>query len=146
MANPNPNFINVPLAFVADASSGPNTTKTTSVGPVTLPAAVNDQAQVQLRIITADANGADEWIGVDNIHVHGNLPPVIDLKTGATLNYVENDPLTPIAPTGTVIDGDSGDFNTGALIPSHVLMIEESPYNGGFTSFTPGLPNAPTRL
>src|SRR5262249_45249017 len=46
---------------------------------VTLPAAVDNQSKVQLRIITANAAGEDEWIGIDNIVVSAfsNAPPVL---------------------------------------------------------------------
>src|SRR5205823_3566229 len=62
-------FTNVPAGFVADASTGP--TLATLVTPVsaTLPANAANQPQVQVRIITHDANGPDEWIGVDDIVV-----------------------------------------------------------------------------
>lgn len=65
------NFINVPAAFVADASTGPSLA--TFVTPVSavLPAGANNQALVQIRIITNDAAGADEWIGIDDISVTG---------------------------------------------------------------------------
>src|SRR5690606_33000504 len=62
------NFINVPEAFVADASAGPAQTMETPVS-VTLPAAVDNQALVELRIMTTDAAGSDEWIGIDDIVV-----------------------------------------------------------------------------
>ncbi len=76
------NFINVPEAFVADASNGPGLTKETQVS-VTLPAAVDNQALVELRIMTADAVGSDEWIGIDNVSVvaggGGKVDPVINV-------------------------------------------------------------------
>ncbi|MDQ4120766.1 MAG: DNA/RNA non-specific endonuclease [Acidobacteriota bacterium] len=69
------NFTNVPAAFVADASTANAATLVTPVG-VALPAAVNNQPLVQLRIITANAFGADEWIGIDDIAItpNGTLP------------------------------------------------------------------------
>lgn len=70
------NYTNVPAGFVADASTGPD--EATEVTPVAaaLPSAVNNQSLVQLRIITANAVGSDEWIGIDdiNITVNGTLP------------------------------------------------------------------------
>ena len=64
-------FINVPAAYVADASDGPSLTKETPVS-VTLPANANNQATLQLRIMTTNATGNDEWIGIDNISVTGS--------------------------------------------------------------------------
>ncbi len=64
-------FTNVPAGFVADASGGPSTaTKVTAV-QATLPAAADNQAIVQVRVMTANASGNDEWIGVDDILVKG---------------------------------------------------------------------------
>ena len=63
------NFTNIPAAYVADATIG-NATMTTHVS-VTLPAAVDNAALVQLRIMTTNAVGNDEWVGVDNISITG---------------------------------------------------------------------------
>ncbi len=74
------NFINIPSAFVADASSGPSLATLTNQINAVLPAAVNNQSQVQVRIITTNAIGNDEWIGIDNINITStpiSAPPVI---------------------------------------------------------------------
>jgi hypothetical protein len=62
-------FTEVPGAFVADATTGPG--QATLVTPVTavLPAAADDRPLVQLRVITTNANGQDEWVGIDDIEV-----------------------------------------------------------------------------
>ena len=65
-------FVNVPAGFVADASSGPSLATLVTTVSATLPAAADNQALVQVRIITANAAGADEWIGIDNITVAGS--------------------------------------------------------------------------
>lgn len=86
------NFINVPEAFVADASAGPGATIETPVS-VTLPAAVDNQALVELRFMTSDAPSSDEWIGIDDIVV----------TAGAT----GGDPVLGIAGS-SVVEGDAG--------------------------------------
>ena len=64
-------FTNVPAAFVADATTGPSlATLVTSVN-VPLPAAVDNQSLVQLRVMTTNAAGSDEWVGVDDISITG---------------------------------------------------------------------------
>ena len=63
-------FTNLPAGYLADATIGPNQTKFTNVS-VTLPAACNNQAEVQLRIMTTNATGNDEWVGIDNISISG---------------------------------------------------------------------------
>jgi hypothetical protein len=67
-------FAAVPGGFVADATTGPGTA--TLVTPVSgvLPAAADDQPLVQLRILTTDAVGQDEWVGVDDIEVDAGGP------------------------------------------------------------------------
>ena len=55
---------NVPGGFVANANNGGDTNLV-----VTLPADANNQAQVEIRVITADAVGSDAFIGVDDIVV-----------------------------------------------------------------------------
>ncbi len=118
------NYINVPAGFVSDASTG-GTTKTTSVA-ATLPAAANEQQFVQVRIITTDSNNiaspaGDEWVGVDDILIHGNLPPVISLNS-SQLDYTENDPLTPIDSAMGLNDPDSSDFNGGVLTVDYAAV------------------------
>jgi hypothetical protein len=62
-------FQNAPGGFVADATTGPGeATARTDVRTV-LPAAVDNQELVHLRVITTDAVGRDEWVGVDDIEV-----------------------------------------------------------------------------
>ncbi len=64
-------FTNVPAGFIADASAGPSLTTDTPVS-ITLPSAVENQSQLEVRIITNDAGGNDEWIGIDDILVTSN--------------------------------------------------------------------------
>ena len=66
------NFINVPAGYVADASTGPSLATLVTPVLVTLPAAVDNQAQVQVRIITTNALNSDEWIGIDDINISGS--------------------------------------------------------------------------
>jgi len=60
-------WINVPAAYIDDATSGPNTFKADTPVAATLPDEANDAAQLQVRIITTNAVGNDEWVGVDDI-------------------------------------------------------------------------------
>jgi hypothetical protein len=73
------NWTNVPAAFISDATFGPSSAGDSFLVDVTLPGAVDNQAKVQLRIITTNAAGNDEWIGIDDIAVSAfsNAPPVI---------------------------------------------------------------------
>jgi len=70
------NFVNVPSAYVADATTGPSLATLVTAVSVELPAAVDDNAQVQIRILTTNAANGDEWVGVDNLSVTGSAIPV----------------------------------------------------------------------
>ena len=84
-------YTNVPAAYVADGTTVNTATQVTPVN-VTLPAAADNQAMLQLRIMTTNAAGNDEWVGIDDISITGtplatDLPPtVIDVTPddGAT--------------------------------------------------------------
>jgi Subtilase family len=61
------NFINVPSAFVADATQvGTGTSNSVNV---VLPTGADKQSFLQLRIITSNAAGTDEWVAIDQINV-----------------------------------------------------------------------------
>lgn len=62
-------WTNVPAAYIADASSGPSLATQVTAVSVTLPPEANGQSQLQVRIITTDSVGSDEWIGIDDISV-----------------------------------------------------------------------------
>jgi hypothetical protein len=66
-------WTNVPAAYVADATTGGNPNPTVLVTPVAviLPAAADNASQLQIRIMTANAPGNDEFVGVDNIVIEG---------------------------------------------------------------------------
>ncbi|MEP6850527.1 MAG: DNA/RNA non-specific endonuclease, partial [Acidobacteriota bacterium] len=69
------NFTNIPAGFVSDATTGPNLATLVTPVNVTLPAACENQPLVQLRIITSNATGSDEWVGIDDINIGGATGP-----------------------------------------------------------------------
>ncbi|MGZ3181869.1 MAG: Ig-like domain-containing protein [Telluria sp.] len=83
-------WTNVPGGYVADASTGGSATQVTHLD-LNLPAAVNNQSQVEIRVMTSNAVGSDEWIGIDNIAVTSNAisadhtPPTLTSTTPAEL-------------------------------------------------------------
>lgn len=76
------NFTNLPAGFVADATTGPSQATLVTPVSVTLPAACENQPLVQLRVITSNAAGSDEWVGVDDINVTagGGGQPVLTIN------------------------------------------------------------------
>ena len=60
-------FAAVPGGYVADATSGPGEATQVTRVSVNLPAAADGQPLVQVRVITTNAAGQDEWVGIDDI-------------------------------------------------------------------------------
>lgn len=79
-------WVNVPNGYFSDITED-NATPTTHVS-LTLPLDAMGEPQLQVRIMTTNASGKDEWVGIDNINVaiacfvrgtlirtpHGELP------------------------------------------------------------------------
>lgn len=83
---------NVPGGYVADATGGPNSANPLLETPVsvTLPSDANNAAMLQVRIITTNAVGNDEWVGIDDIRVTsagstGNVPGVLSIADASTI-------------------------------------------------------------
>ena len=62
-------FLNLPDGFVADATTGPSEATLVTPVRVLLPSEAENRPLVQLRILTANAVGNDEWVGVDDLLV-----------------------------------------------------------------------------
>ena len=104
------NFTNLPAGYVADATTANTATQTTPVS-VTLPAAANNQPEVQVRIITTNAVGFDEPVGIDDIAI-----------TGTPLSGGVNQPIAASCPAATVIDQGAGStISLGATDPDSVV-------------------------
>ncbi len=117
-------WINLPAGYISDASSGPSLATLVTPISVTLPASVSNQAQVQVRIITNDAVGSDEWIGIDDIAV-----------TSVALDVVPVQPGTFSIDDVTLNEGDAGttDFTftvTRALGDDGAVSVDYSLQNG----------------
>ncbi|MEZ5439931.1 MAG: Calx-beta domain-containing protein [Lysobacterales bacterium] len=95
-------WTNVPAAYVADASTGPGLATLETPVSVTLPAAANDQAEVQVRIMTSNAPGNDEAVGVDDIVV-----------TSAAMGPV---PAILVTPTNGLFTNESGGTATFEVV------------------------------
>jgi hypothetical protein len=65
-------FTNLPAGFVADATTGPSLATLTTPVDVTLPAEAEGQPLVQVRVLTTNAVGNDEWVGIDDIRATGD--------------------------------------------------------------------------
>jgi len=90
-------FTNVPEAYIADATDAYAATRVTHVS-VALPELVENQALIQLRIMTANAIGKDEWVGIDNIAIGSSYMP----DDAPTVSAV-----SPLADTAGVLPDSS---------------------------------------
>jgi len=107
-------FINVPTGFVADATSGPSLATLTTAVSAVLPAAADNQPVVQVRIITANAVGNDEWVGIDDISITG-------MAIGGGGGEV-NQPIVTSCPVGsTFAQGTGGSLSLSATDADSVV-------------------------
>ncbi len=79
------NYTDIPAGFVADATTGPSLATLVTAVSVTLPAAADNQPVVQIRIMTTNAVGNDEWVGIDDILIF--VPSAARLDSFAANGY-----------------------------------------------------------
>lgn len=65
------NYTSIPGGYIMDATTGGSATQVTALN-LTLPANANNQSLLQIRVITTNAGGNDEWVGVDDINITGD--------------------------------------------------------------------------
>mgnify|MGYP000855187282 CR=1 FL=1 len=124
-------FTNLPAGYVADATSGPSlNTQSTPVSAM-LPAAADNQALVQVRIITSNASGNDEWVGIDDIAITGTPgsggvdQPIVTHCPGLNLNAGESGSVEltasdsdGIVNAASITSGAIAGIELGALTPA----------------------------
>lgn len=127
-------------AYIADASAGPTLPQPVTHVDITLPAAANNQPVVEIRILTTDAAGSDEWIGIDNIVVSSKAlvvvtdttPPTIaasspadnsaNVAANANLTVTFSEAVTLGTGNITLTDG-AGDVRTIAITDSSQVSL-----------------------
>jgi predicted extracellular nuclease len=72
--SPNGTWTNVPGGYFADVTTGGSATQVTSLD-VILPAGANNSPTLEIRIMTTNAPGSDEWVGIDDINVSSVAGP-----------------------------------------------------------------------
>jgi len=109
--SPTSAWIDVPAGYVADATDQGTATKVTAVD-ATLPAEANNAATLEVRVITTNAVGNDEWVGVDDIVVSsapaggGGAPGLLRIADASVGEG--NDGTAVIAFEVTRVGGASG--------------------------------------
>ena len=98
-------WTNIPAGYIADATAPVAQAKKVTHITANLPANAWNQAQVQFRVLTANANGADEFIAVDNVSVTGTNsggPTPTNTSPAPTATHTQPGPTpTNTQPTGT---------------------------------------------
>lgn len=100
-------WTNVDGGYLADATSGPSLATLVTHVSVTLPAAANGQGQVQVRLMTTNAAGNDEFIGLDNI-------------------VVSSAPAGPVATTVSVSDASITEGDAGTALLTFTLTRSDN--------------------
>lgn len=96
-------FTDIPEAYIPDATEPNAATKVTPIN-VLLPSAVDNQPVVQLRFITTNASGNDEWVGIDDIHIFDEPTPptAVGMASPASAQRGDGVTFTAAVTLGTV--------------------------------------------
>jgi predicted extracellular nuclease len=86
-------FTNLPAGYIADATTAGSATQVTARN-VALPAAADNQASVFVRVMTSNAAGNDELVGIDDINISA---------TGGTSALALTNPGPQSSTVGTAI-------------------------------------------
>ena len=104
-------YTNLPDGYIADATTALTATQVTA-RTVALPAGVDNQASVFVRVLTTNAVGNDEWVGIDDV--------TISATTGSSaLSLTNPGPQTstvgtPISPLTLTAGGGTSPYAFGA--------------------------------
>lgn len=132
-------WTNVADAYVADVTTGGASGQSTAFD-VILPADVNGQDKVQVRILTTNAAGSDEWVGIDDIHVSSAALGVSGTAVSiADASVTEADDGTQVM-TFTVTRADNlGEFTVDfATADGSAVAGSDYAATSGTLSFTAG--------
>ncbi len=131
------NYTNVAAGYVADATTGPSLATLVTPVSVDLPTTLQGQPQAHLRIMTTNAVGNDELVGIDDINITcqpaANLPPVaVDDNQNTTLNV-------PLVVNGSVLTSNDSDPEMQSLTVTAVGNAVNGTVglSAGVVTFTP---------
>jgi DNA/RNA endonuclease G (NUC1) len=128
-------YTNIPAGFVNDASND-DATLVTPVS-VNLPAALENQPLVQLRIITTNATGNDAMIGIDDISVTGTGGGQVQLSGSGASNPTIVAPGTPSLLTVHVTPANTPP-STGIAVVADLSQVGGSASQQFFDNGTNG--------
>jgi hypothetical protein len=120
-------FAGLPGGYVADATSGPAEATGVTRLTVALPAAAEGQPLVQVRVITTNVAGQDEWVGVDDIEI-----TAASATGGGTGTCPEPSPVPSPGPAPGPAPGPIPGPAPAPKLPPELTDLELSP-----PTFTP---------
>jgi len=124
-------WTNVAAAFVSDATSGPSLATLVTHVSAELPADAANQSQLQVRIMTTNAVGNDEWVGVDNIVISSSVSAP-SLSIGDAAVFEGDSGTTPISFTVT----RAGDTSS-AVTADYNVTFGSGPFDADSSDFAP---------
>jgi Bacterial Ig-like domain len=132
---------NVVGGYFADVTTGATATQVTPLD-VTLPVAANNVSQLQVRIMTTNAVGSDEWVGIDDIVVSstpgGDLPPNVTITPVSPNPRATTVDTIAIVFTEVVQNFDLSDLSLTRNGGANLLTGSQTLTSGDNTTFTLG--------
>lgn len=143
------NFTNVPAGYIADATDGGVAGRITTKN-VTLPAAVNNQPKVQVRLITTNAANSsgsstpDEWLGINSITVSSLSPTAAGVTVGGRVLDANGRPIRGAqvslmdqsGVTRTAVTNPFGHYLFDGMAAGEIVMVSVSGKNREFAEPT----------
>jgi hypothetical protein len=137
------NWTDLPAGYIADATTGPGEANLATNISVTLPAEASNQPQLELRIMTTNAVGNDEWVGIDNIAVT-STPLGATTVSVSDAQVVEGDDGTQ-SLVFTVTRSDEDSAFTVDVVTAAGTATEGADFTGGAGTISFGLGDGLTR-
>ena len=132
-------YTNVEAGYVADASTGPNLATQVTAVEATLPAAANNQASVDVRILTYNALGSDEFIGIDDIQITSGTGTSTGETPAGGLTLAVANPLRGVARVAFASDAPEATLALYDVLRRRVATLAAGAGTGSATLDTAGL-------
>ena len=117
-------FRNLPDGYVEDVSV-PGQAGLVTPMFVILPPDAENQPRVQLRVLTTDAAGSDEWVGIDTFYVSGTPGKTTSEHLRVAVYNVTSTGGTPRAGLGEILQAIGEETVGGRARPMDVLALQE---------------------
>jgi predicted extracellular nuclease len=131
--SPTGSWINVPGAYFTDVTTGASATQVTALD-VVLPSGADNAEKLEIRILTTNAGGSDEWVGIDDIVVSS-------ASAGAVLSVADTAAYEGTGGTNAIVftvtrTGDT----SGASTADYAVTFGGGSYSASAGDFAAGQP------